>query len=177
MKFKRQKQGKTDYKKRFALLKSGKPRLVVRKSLNNVRVQIVKYRPEGDEVVFTADLGSIKKHGWKAGANIPAAYLIGFLAGKLALKAKVKEAILDMGRHRATKGGKIFAALKGAIDAGLIVPHDESVFPSKERLEGQHIAGYKAPEPVFNSYKQRKLDPTRVPEHFKKVLESIRGGK
>ena len=49
--FRRKKQGKTNYKKRLALLKSGKLRLVVRKSNKHMLAQIVKYGDKGDEVL------------------------------------------------------------------------------------------------------------------------------
>ena len=41
--FKRKREGKTDYKKRLKLLSSSKPRLVIRKSLKNMTVQIIEY--------------------------------------------------------------------------------------------------------------------------------------
>ena len=33
----------------------------------------------------------------------------------------------------------MFAALKGMVDGGLEVPHSEDIFPSEERLSGEHI--------------------------------------
>lgn len=131
---------KTDYKKRLALLKSGKPMLVVRKSLENMRVQIVEFNPKGDETLasaFSVELGGL---GWKGGkGNLPAAYLTGLLAGMRAKKAGISEAILDLGLQTNTKGSRIYAALKGAVDAGLSVPHSEEILPSEERISGKHI--------------------------------------
>ncbi len=177
MKFKRRRQGITDYRKRLALVLSGKPRLVIRKGNGNVVVQVVKFDPAGDRVAVTVDLRHIRKAGWKGGANLPAAYLIGYLAGKSAVKAGIKEAVLDIGRHPATRGGKVFAALKGAVDAGLDVPHDESVLPSEERIRGEHIAGYSgAKEPQFAGYRKAKLDPAKLPAHFEEVLKKVKGG-
>ncbi|MBR9679642.1 MAG: 50S ribosomal protein L18 [Candidatus Altiarchaeota archaeon] len=177
MKFKRRRQGRTDYRRRLALLKSGKTRLVARKTLNNIIVQIVSYDPKGDKISITVDMASLKKHGWAAGANTPAGYLIGFLLGKRAKKFKLGELVFDIGRHRATKGSKLFAVLKGAVDAGLKLPHDDAMFPSQDRISGKHIASYEAPEPVFKAYKSRKLDPKKIDAHFEKVLNSIKGEK
>ncbi|MBR9681372.1 MAG: 50S ribosomal protein L18 [Candidatus Altiarchaeota archaeon] len=140
VRFKRRRQGKTDYKARLTLLKSGKFRLVARKTSNNIIAQIVNYLPEGDEVMVSVDLIQLKKEfGWQGGSNVPAAYLVGYLLGQRAKKHKISEAILDVGMHPATKGGKMFAIVKGAIDAGLTVPCDEGVFPSEDRIKGKHI--------------------------------------
>ena len=83
---KRRREQKTDYKKRLALLKSGVPRLVIRKSLENMRVQIVSFNPSGDKTVASAFSAELGEFGWKGGnGNLPAAYLTGLLAG---LRAK-----------------------------------------------------------------------------------------
>ena len=42
--FKRKRLGITDYKKRLSLLLSNKPRLVIRKSLKHINVQIIEYK-------------------------------------------------------------------------------------------------------------------------------------
>jgi len=36
---------------------------------------------------------------------------------------------LDLGLARATSGNRVFAALKGAVDGGLHIPHSDSIFP------------------------------------------------
>lgn len=50
------------------------------------------------------------------------------------------KAYLDFGLARATKGNRIFGALKGVTDGGLYVPHDIKKFPgytfSKEDDDG-----------------------------------------
>ncbi|MEM4756409.1 MAG: hypothetical protein QW594_04745, partial [Candidatus Woesearchaeota archaeon] len=48
--FRRRRSGKTNYTKRLGLLKSGKPRLVVRKTNTAFIVQLVKHQPNGDQV-------------------------------------------------------------------------------------------------------------------------------
>ncbi|MBW1903638.1 MAG: 50S ribosomal protein L18 [Deltaproteobacteria bacterium] len=140
IKFKRRREGKTNYKTRLALLKSGKLLLVVRKTSNNIIAQIVNYLPEGDEIMASADLIQLRREfGWSGGSNVPAAYLVGKLLGVRAKKHKINDVVLDMGLHSSTKGNKIFAVVKGAVDAGLNIPCDESVFPSEDRLKGKHI--------------------------------------
>jgi large subunit ribosomal protein L18 len=59
-----------------------------------------------------------------------------------AKKAEYGRAILDIGLNRATPGARVFAALKGAVEAGLDVPHGEKILPSDERAKGAHIAAY-----------------------------------
>ncbi len=134
---KRRREQKTDYRLRLKLLKSGKTRLVIRKSLNNIRVQFINYYPEGDRTEASAFSKELKKFGWNYGTgNLPAAYLTGFIAG---LRTKVKEAVLDIGMQMNTKGSRIYAALKGVIDAGVSVPHSQEILPSMDRIMGKHI--------------------------------------
>ena len=139
--FKRKRQGKTDYKARLRLLQAQKPRLVVRRSMKNILVQLVEFHPDGDKVIVTTSTKELqKKYGWDiARRNTPAAYLTGFLAGAKAKEKKLNEAIVDIGLQKARKGSLLFAAVKGAIDAGLKVPHDPESFPSEERVAGKHM--------------------------------------
>ena len=48
--------------------------------------------------------------------------------------------MLDIGLRTPVKGGNLFAALKGMLDAGVDVPHGEEVIPSEDRLAGKHIS-------------------------------------
>ncbi len=138
--FRRRREGKTDYRRRQRLLRSAVPRAVVRKTLNQTLVQIVEADAGGDRVLASAGSLDLKEHGWSVGTgNVPAAYLTGFLAGKRAIAKGVKAAVLDIGVQEPTKGGRVFAALQGLIDAGLEVPHGEEVLPAKERIRGEHI--------------------------------------
>ena len=138
--FRRKREKKTNYKKRLALLTSRKLRLVIRKSVNNILAQLVEYVPSGDKVLFTVKSNALRKIGWEnSTSNLPAAYLIGYMLGKKAVDAGIKEAILDLGLH-STKSSRLFACLKGVVDAGLIIPHDEKIIPVEERLKGVHIS-------------------------------------
>lgn len=142
--FRRRREGRTDYKRRVALLKGRQPRVVVRRSLTNVRVQLVAFTPEGDRVLASADGRELAKLGLQgtSGKSVPAAYLTGLLAGQRAKQAGVSAAVLDLGRQVPSKGGRVFAALKGVVDAGVEVPHDDDVLPDEDRLTGGHIEGF-----------------------------------
>jgi len=137
----RHREGRTDYRKRLRLLKSRKMRIVVRKSLKNISVQFVEYNQEGDKIIIsTLSSELVKKYNWKYSvSSTPAAYLTGLLAGKKAVDKGIKEGILDIGRYRPSNGNKLFATLKGVVDAGIQCPHDKEIIPSEDRILGKHI--------------------------------------
>ena len=66
--------------------------------------------------------------------------MIGLLVGKKAVEQKHKEAIVDLGLQSPIKGSRLYATLKGAVDAGMTIPHDKETFPSDGRIKGEHIA-------------------------------------
>lgn len=138
--FKRRKEKKTNYRRRLAMLKSKKTRLVVRKSLSNISVQFVDFDGKGDKTLASARSTELKKMGWDKTGNVPAAYLTGLIAGKRAKEKKIEEAILDLGLQTKTKGSRLFAALKGVMDSGVNVPHSADILPSEERIRGKHIS-------------------------------------
>jgi len=137
----RRREGKTDYRQRFRLLKSRKIRMVVRKSLKNTQIQFVEYKEKGDNILATANSKElVSKYNWKySTSNTPAAYLTGILAGKRAKDKGIGECILDMGRYVPVTGSTVFASLKGAIDAGVNCPMNEEKIPDEERLMGTHL--------------------------------------
>jgi large subunit ribosomal protein L18 len=136
----RRREGKTDYRMRLKLLKSRKPRFVVRKSANNIICQIIQYNPKGDVTIASADSRELVKLGWKLHrGNIPAAYLTGLLCGMKAKEKKVQEAVLDGGLYTNTKGSRIYAAVKGVLDAGIKVPISSEVIPPQDKISGKHI--------------------------------------
>ena len=123
------------------MLSSNKPRLVVRRSLNYITAQVVKSDKKGDLVLAGLTSKQLKKFNWKFSCdNLPAAYLTGLLIGKLSQKKKISEAILDSGLYQSTKGNRIYATAKGAMDAGLNMSVGEDVLPSEERIKGKHIS-------------------------------------
>jgi len=138
--FKRRLKKKTNYRKRLALLRSGKTKLVIRKSLSNISVQFINFKPNGDETMATAVSTELKKLGWSRTGNVPAAYLTGLLAGKKAKERNIKEAVLDIGLQTSTKGSRIYAALKGVLDAGINVPCSKDILPLEDRIKGKHIS-------------------------------------
>ncbi|MEM2122043.1 MAG: 50S ribosomal protein L18 [Candidatus Bathyarchaeia archaeon] len=181
--YRRRREGKTYYGRRMRLILSGKPRFVVRSSNKYTIVQVVEAGIRGDNVLASAHSRELtSKYGWRGGCgNISAAYLTGFLAGVRALKLGVSEAMLDIGLRSATRGAKVFAALKGGLDAGLDIPHRDEVLPSLERIRGEHIANYaeqlsETPEMYesrFSQYLRNDLRPQDLPSHFEEVKSKI----
>lgn len=153
----RRRELKTNYRNRLALIKSNKVRLVIRKRLDNISVQFVEYNPEGDRTLASAFSPELKKFNWSfSTGSIPAAYLTGLLAGKKA-KSKIKEAVLDIGLHTSTKGSRIYAALKGVLDVGIVVPHSQEILPNENRIKGLHIKGDVSK--VFENVKSKIMGP------------------
>jgi len=180
--FRRKRERKTDYKKRKALVSSGIPRIVIRGSSKHMTVQIVEAKPKGDQVLAAAKSSHLSDLGWKRGfGNTPAAYLTGLMAGVRAIRRGVHSAIADIGLRRPTKGSRIFAALKGAIDSGIKVPHGEGVFPEESRIKGKHIVDYatllsKNPKVYgarFSEYLRKGTKPEDLPSQFEQVRSRI----
>lgn len=154
---KRRKEGKTNYHTRLSLLISGKDRIVIRKSTKNIQAQLIKQHDVGDITCVTSISTELKKYGYLSStSNIPSAYLTGLLFGYKALNSGYNEGILDMGLHPSTKGSKIYAALKGMIDAGLDIPHDDSIFPLDDRIIGKDIEKYRGIDTVCTQFKIAK---------------------
>ncbi|HTX61597.1 MAG TPA: 50S ribosomal protein L18 [Methanobacterium sp.] len=178
--FKRRKEGKTDYKARLKLIGQNKHRFVVRISNKHIIAQVVTIKQGGDETLVAVNSKELENLGWKAGGkNLSAAYLTGFLCGKQALKKDITEATLDIGLKTSFKGSKIYAVLKGAVDAGLNIPHNESVIPAEDRINGEHIAQYGKDlsdaeiKQKFSKYVDNGLEPSKLPEHFTAIKEKI----
>ena len=174
---------KTNYNSRLSLLKSGKPRLIVRISSRNITAQIVEYVPDGDKILCGVSTKTIEKeYGWKGPrSNIPVAYLLGLL---LAKKTDIKEAILDIGKRRSIHHSKLYAVVKGVIDGGIIVPASETAFPSEERIKGEHVRVYaemlKAEnkeeyDKIFSGYLTNGLNPENLPNILTDIKSKITG--
>ncbi len=182
--YRRRREGKTDYKRRLKILLSDKPRMVVRKTLNSIIVQIIQYEAQGDKVLAAIDSKSLSKLGWNYNfRNIPSAYLAGAMIAKKAKEAGVEEAILDIGLHKSVPGSRLYAVLKGAVDAGLNIPHSEDVLPKEDRLTGKHIEDYakelkkdkESFDKRFSSYLKNNADPTVISKVFKDTKKKIIG--
>ena len=181
--FKRRREGKTDYRARLNLIGLDKSRLVVRITNQHTIAQIINVKVDGDETVVSAHSNELKNMGWLgSGKNTSAAYLTGFLLGKKALKAGITAAVLDIGLKSSTKGARIFAALKGAVDAGLKVPHGDVILPQENRIRGEHVAAYaeslsdEEVEKKFSQYIKNGLSPKDLPDHFDSIKQKIEDG-
>ncbi|KAH7326304.1 hypothetical protein B0I35DRAFT_405564 [Stachybotrys elegans] len=192
-KYKRRRQGKTDYYARKRLITQAKNkynapkyRLVVRFSNKDIIMQIVSSEISGDKVFVSAYSHELRAYGIEHGlTNWAAAYATGLLIARRALKklgldeaftgveepdgeftlteaAEVDgeerrpfKAFLDVGLTRTSTGARVFGAMKGASDGGILIPHSEKRFPgydmeSKELdaetlrkyIFGGHVAEY-----------------------------------
>lgn len=164
VKYRRRREGKTDYYARKRLVAQYKNKyntpkniLVVRITNRDVIAQIIYSKIDGDVVRCAAYAHELPGFGLKAGlTNYAACYATGLLLARRLLKQfkldtayvgkeeadgelyEVEEneegpapfrAYLDIGLARATTGARVFGVLKGAVDGGLDVPHNEKRFP------------------------------------------------
>jgi large subunit ribosomal protein L5e len=194
VKFRRRRDGKTDYyqRKRLTIQRKNKYntpkwRFVVRRTNQRIICQVVWSTIAGDRVKTSADSFELKRFGLTSGlANYSAAYATGLLCARRLLTqidaenkkrnittsmastfnlvpeatgeyvdtAKLAEkkgieatpftCFLDLGLARATSGNRVFAALKGAVDGGLHIPHSDSIFPkvkSDKKDKGDKATG------------------------------------
>ncbi len=155
--FRRRRENRTDYYRRRRLLASKEVRAVVRRSNRNISVQFAEFGMNGDSIIAAASTRELKSYGWEYScSSIPAAYLVGYMAGKRALKEEIEYAVLDIGMQKVKHGGVLFAVAAGMCDAGLEVPHGEDVLPDEDRLLGKHID--EGIEAAVESIKQKLED-------------------
>ncbi|PIA18647.1 60S ribosomal protein L5 [Coemansia reversa NRRL 1564] len=176
VKYRRRREGKTDYYARKRLVVQAKNkynapkyRLVVRFTNTDVICQVVYAKIQGDVVLAAAYSHELPRYGIKVGlTNWPAAYATGLLVArrvltKLGLDEQYEgfpeidgtveevealedgprpfKAFLDVGLKRTTTGSKVFAAMKGASDGGIFVPHSETRFPGFDAESGELDSG------------------------------------
>ncbi|KAK0720872.1 putative 5S rRNA binding ribosomal protein [Lasiosphaeris hirsuta] len=192
-KYRRRREGKTDYYARKRLITQAKNkynapkyRLVVRFTNRDIIMQIVTSEITGDKVFCAAYAHELRAYGIQNGlTNWAAAYATGLLIARRVLKklgldedfAGVEEAdgeytlteaaetddgerrpfkaFLDVGLARTSTGARVFAAMKGASDGGILIPHSENRFPGfdieakeldaetlKKYIFGGHVAEY-----------------------------------
>ena len=193
-KYKRRRQGKTDYYARKRLITQAKNkynapkyRLVVRFTNRDIIMQIVTSEVTGDKVFCAAYAHELKAYGITHGlTNWSAAYATGLLIARRVLKKlgldedfegvaepdgeftlteaaegddgesrRPFKANLDIGLARTSTGARIFGAMKGASDGGILIPHSEKRFPGydmeskeldaetlKKYIFGGHVAEY-----------------------------------
>lgn len=141
---KRRREAKTDYTRRIALLKSGLPRLVFRKTNRYIIAQYVESKSAQDKAIMEVTSKDLIEYGWPKEArgslkSIPACYLTGYLIGKKILKEKMQTPTVDFGMYRMIHKNRQFAFLNGLIDSGLKIKCDKENFPEKERIEGKKL--------------------------------------
>jgi len=199
-----------------------KYRLIVRFSNKNITCQVAYSTIQGDVVVAAAYSSELPEYGLKVGlSNYSAAYCVGLLVArrvltKFGLADKYEgcteptgedynvEALedgprpfyclLDAGLKRTSTGSKVFACLKGALDGGLDIPHNEKRFVGFDGKEldaetlqkyiyGGHVSEYQEtmqeeePEKYathFAKYVEEGIDPADIEDMYKEVHEKIR---
>ncbi|MFQ6658693.1 hypothetical protein Gotur_027840 [Gossypium turneri] len=200
-----------------------KYRFVVRFSNKDVTAQIVSANIAGDMVLASAYSHELPRYGLEVGlTNYAAAYCTGLLLGRRVLKMLEMDeeyqgnveatgedfsveptdtrrpfrALLDVGLIRTTTGNRVFGALKGALDAGLDIPHSDKRFAgfSKDNKQldaevhskyiyGGHVAAYMRtlmedePEKYqshFSEYIKRGIEADNIESLYKKVHAAIR---
>ncbi len=143
LRMKRRRNGQTDYHRRMRLLKGGALRAVVRVSNTQVTCQLAEFGTEGDRILASVTgKNLVDSYSWpmdKSRKSVPACYLAGYALAKAAISSGHDEAVLDIGLSASSPGSRVFAALKGMVDAGLSIPHGDSVLPDDGRSSGSHI--------------------------------------
>jgi len=234
VKYKRRREGKTDYYARKRLVTQDKNkyntpkyRFVVRFSNKDITCQVFSSKMSGDICHTAAYAHELPRYGLSVGlSNYSAAYCVGLLAARRLLKkfgldgkfAGTEEvtaefedcyvegndeegpsafhALLDVGLKPTTLGSKLFAAMKGAFDGGLEIPHSEKKFygydadeksyeaaENRARILGGHVATYmetlKDDEPElyeskFASYIKAGVDADGLEDLYLSVHKAIR---
>jgi large subunit ribosomal protein L18 len=170
----RRREAITNYKKRVAMLKSGIPRVVVRKSNRQITAQLIGYKENGDIVLASANSKELKGMGWEPRSNMPTAYLTGMLLAKKAKKLAEKGCTLDIGLARPVKNSVVFAAAKGSQDGGLSIRFNAEI--DANRIKGAHIARYAAMKhqaQQFTHYAKAGFDVAKIGDTFETVKKKI----
>jgi len=217
VKYRRRREGKTDYYARKRLVaqdknkyNSPKYRFVVRFSNKDISCQVISSKISGDVCHTAAYAHELTRYGLPVGhTNYAAAYCTGLLCArrllsKFGLDSKFPgteevdaefedafihneeddgegpnafHALMDVGLKSTTLGSRLFAALKGAFDGGLEIPHSEKKFfgydpeakeysaeEHREHIFGGHVRDYM--EYLEND------DPDKYALQFSKFIEA-----
>merc|ERR1712158_48185 len=199
-KFRRRREGMTDYQARKGLcaqyknkFNTPKYRMIVRSTNKDVVCQIAYSRMQGDIIVAAAYSHELPRYGLSVGLkNYAAHYCTGLLLARRVLnKFKLDElyigqaeadgeeynvepvddgprpfrCFLDVGLNRTTTGNKVFGALKGALDGGLDIPHNNKRFPG---FDDETYAKQ------FSKYIKAGIEPDHLEDLYSKVHENIR---
>lgn len=186
VRFRRRREGKTDYYQRRRLIcqrknkyNTPKYRFVVRRTNQKVICQVVSSTVTGDLIRAQAQSTELKRFGVTAGlTNYAAFYATGLLCSRRLLatideenkglegwesianrfnivpetngeyidiqkESEMKDigrpfvCFLDLGLRRSSKGARVFAAMKGAVDGGIHIPHSDKIFPKPKEVEAK----------------------------------------
>ncbi len=138
--FRRRRKGKTNYLKRKSMIISKKTLLCIRTSNKYSSFQFLVPMINGDLMKSTSHSVQLSKFGWtNSGKNTQALYLTGYLAGKKAKLAGIKDAILYSGMRQFTAKSSLIAGLKGVIDAGIDIPADHDIFSKENKFKTETI--------------------------------------
>jgi large subunit ribosomal protein L18 len=126
------------------MLKSGKPRLVFRKTNKYIISQYVISEEAKDKIIFGITSKKLLEYGWPESfkgslKSVPASYLTGYLMAKKIKEKKLETPIVDFGMLRKLHKSKLFAFLKGIIDGGIEINCKKEAFPEEERIEGKSL--------------------------------------
>lgn len=154
----RRRENKTDYLLRLKLLKSGKPRVVFRKSNKYVIAQYIVSKQAKDKVEIGVSSKHLVDYGWPEEfkgslKSITASYFLGFLIGKKILESKKENPIIDFGMLRTLHKTKVFAFLKGLSDIGIKINCKKEAFPTEESISGKYLK--KDFSEIFNKIKSQ----------------------
>lgn len=229
VKFRRRREGKTDYYARKRLIfqaknkyNAPKYRFVVRISNRKVICQLAYSKIEGDRVVAHAYSSELAKYGVTTGlTNYAACYCTGLLLARRQLTKlgladsfggntgdvgeeyhqqpsaegrRPFKALLDIGLVRTTTGARVFAAMKGASDGGLNIPHNGKRFFGSQgekvdqealrgRILGSHVADWMRAlqerndgsyEKTFSRYVKANVGPDDLEGLYTKAHAAIR---
>merc|ERR1712224_607141 len=158
VKYKRRREGKTDYYARKRLVTQDKNkfatpkyRFVVRFSNKDIICQVVSSKITGDICYSAAYCVGLlcarrllKKYGlddkFEGTPEVTAEFEDCFVHGNDEDGPNAFKALLDVGLKRTTLGSKIFSAMKGAFDGGLEIPHSEKKFYGYDPEEKEYSA-------------------------------------
>jgi len=173
----RNRQNRTNYRKRVAMLIGRRSFVSIAVSNQNVMAQVLKPLAIGDSVLTAVRSRELVKYGWKGSMNsIPTCYLTGLLLGKRTMQKGINNLVLYTGKGSFTS--RVAACLKGIIDAGVTIPVSEDSVPKIDRLNGGHIAQFagllKKDEKKYNSHFSSLLKNDWLPENYPQHFEEVR---
>jgi len=175
----------------------------VRITNRDVICQVAYAKIVGDVIMTAAYAHELPKYGMPVGlTNYAACYATGLLcARRLLRKLKLDEhytgveevtgemytveevvdgpkpfyALLDVGLARTSTGARVFAALKGAVDGGLNIPHNEKRFrgydPDTKEYDAEEARGFILGEHVKDYMEDMaEEDPEKYAECFSKYI-------